>query len=71
MPLSHPITDRRIYMKFLSDKYLAARYEVARATVWRWVREGKFPAPVKIGSNCTRWRLADVEAWESAQELAI
>lgn len=55
-------------MKYLSDKYLAERYEVARATVWRWVREGKFPAPVKLGSNCTRWRLADVEAWETKQE---
>ncbi len=57
-------------MKYLSDKYLAERYEITRATVWRWVREGKFPAPVKIGANCTRWRLSDVEKWETQQEGA-
>jgi prophage regulatory protein len=55
-------------MKYYSDKHLSERYKVARATVWRWVREGKFPSPVKLGSNCTRWKISDVEAWEAKRE---
>lgn len=55
--------------KFLSDKDLAKRFGVARATPWRWVQSGTFPAPVKLSPNCTRWRLSDVEAWESKQEV--
>lgn len=57
-------------MKYLSDKSIAERYGVSRATVWRWVREGRFPAPLKIGQGCTRWKLSDLEAWEAKQEGA-
>ncbi|MCK7548487.1 helix-turn-helix transcriptional regulator [Marinobacter koreensis] len=55
--------------KFLSDKQLSDRYEVHRATIWRWSRDGFFPQPVKFGNHCTRWKLSDVEAWEAAQEV--
>ncbi len=51
-----------------SDTQIAAKYGVSRATIWRWVSAGKFPAPVKLSPGCTRWRLADVEAWEAKQE---
>ncbi|MEX0603838.1 MAG: helix-turn-helix domain-containing protein [Marinobacter sp.] len=57
-------------MQYLSDKHISERYEVSRQTVWRWVREGKFPAPLKLGPNCTRWKLSDVEAWEASKEVA-
>ena len=50
-----------------ADLQLADRYGVSRATVWRWVQRGKFPKPVKLSPGCTRWRLADVEAWEAEQ----
>lgn len=49
---------------YLSDKDLAARYGVIRGTIWRWLSEGRLPAPVHIGPNTTRWRLADLEAHE-------
>jgi prophage regulatory protein len=29
---------------------------VSRATFWNWVRDGKAPAPVKLGPNTTAWR---------------
>ncbi|MDN6320678.1 MAG: AlpA family phage regulatory protein [Marinobacter sp.] len=57
--------------KYLSDKDLAKRYGVARATPWRWVQAGVFPAPVKLSPNCTRWKLADIEAWEAKQEVTV
>jgi prophage regulatory protein len=49
----------------LSVQSVAERYEVSKATVWRWVKEGRMPAPVKMGSSTTRWVLADLEKWES------
>jgi predicted DNA-binding transcriptional regulator AlpA len=52
---------------FLSDLDLAERYSIHRATPWRWVQDGKFPKPLKMNGS-TRWRLADVEAWELTQE---
>lgn len=57
-------------MKYLSDKHVSERYGVSRATVWRWVREGRFPSPIKLTQGSTRWRLSDLEHWEAEQEGA-
>jgi predicted DNA-binding transcriptional regulator AlpA len=55
---------------FVSDKYLSIRYEVSRATWWRWVREGDAPKPYRFTSQCTRWKLSEVLDWEAEQEGA-
>ena len=34
---------------------------VSPATLWRWVREGKFPKPFKLGESVTVWDAAAVE----------
>jgi predicted DNA-binding transcriptional regulator AlpA len=36
---------------------------VGPATVWRWVREQRFPAPFKLGEKTTVWDAAEVEAF--------
>jgi predicted DNA-binding transcriptional regulator AlpA len=35
---------------------------IKRATVWLWVRQGRFPAPTKYGA-ITLWKRDDVLAW--------
>lgn len=30
--------------------------------LWKWVKEGKFPAPVKVG-KVTFWRNSDILCW--------
>ena len=36
---------------------------VSAPTVWRWVREGKFPAPFKLAAGTTVWDADAVEAF--------
>ena len=39
---------------------------LSKTTIWRRVRSGDFPAPVKLGSLATRsigWREGDIEEW--------
>jgi prophage regulatory protein len=36
---------------------------VSPATVWRWVRESKFPAPFKLGASVTVWDADAVDAF--------
>ncbi|MCF8036592.1 MAG: AlpA family phage regulatory protein [Desulfobacteraceae bacterium] len=50
---------------YVSDKQLGIRYNAHRTSIWRWVRHGKFPAPIKIGPGCTRWDLRGIEKWET------
>jgi predicted transcriptional regulator len=40
---------------------------VGQATIWRWVRDGKFPKPFTMGERCTVWDKAAVDAWLAAQ----
>jgi prophage regulatory protein len=39
----------------------------SRVTLWRYVRAGSFPAPLRFpGSRMTCWRVGDVRAWLAA-----
>ena len=53
---------------FLTVQATASRFSVSPATIWRWVRKGRFPAPVRLSDNCTRWKTSDITAWESSLE---
>lgn len=37
------------------------------ATLWRKVKDGSFPAPVKLSANITAWHWSDVIAWADSQ----
>jgi predicted DNA-binding transcriptional regulator AlpA len=36
---------------------------ISPATIWRWVRAGRFPKPVKLGPGVTAWRGVDLIAF--------
>lgn len=56
---------------YLTDTQLAARYVVHRTTPWRWAKtDPSFPQPVKLSSQCSRWKLSEIEAWETARSTA-
>ncbi len=40
------------------------------STAWRKVRDGEFPAPLKLSAGVTAWRVSDVRAWLNACEVA-
>ncbi len=36
---------------------------VTAATLWRWVKSGHFPAPIKLGANTTAFDAEAVQGW--------
>mgnify|MGYP005995097033 CR=1 FL=1 len=50
---------------YVSVEQVAVRFGVSKDTIWRWRREGDFPAPVRLGGRTSRWRLSDIETWEA------
>jgi predicted DNA-binding transcriptional regulator AlpA len=57
---------------------VAAFFSVSRMSLWRWVRAGAFPPPVKLGpplpmgrsgqdTRRSYWRAADVTAFAAAR----
>ncbi len=51
--------------RLLSAKQVCALMSFSRTTLWRKVRDGKFPAPVKTGENSSRFyedEIAEIQA---------
>lgn len=41
---------------------------VSNATIWRWIKGGIFPAPVRLGPHAVGWRESDVLEWLESRE---
>ena len=47
---------------------LESLFQISRATIYRWVKEGSVPKPIHLGANMVRWKVSDIEAWVIARE---
>ncbi|MCX7299184.1 MAG: helix-turn-helix domain-containing protein [Rhodobacterales bacterium] len=56
---------------YLTVQQVAARLGISKATIWRWKAAGTFPAAFKLSGGSTRWRLADIEAWENTLQVGL
>ena len=54
-------------MRIIRKEDLTRRLGLSRATIFRNVKAGRFPAPIKISQRAIGWRIDDVEAWIAAQ----
>lgn len=42
---------------------------ISEKTLWTWVKEGKFPKPIKLSANVTVWRAEEVHQWIEGQAV--
>jgi prophage regulatory protein len=49
-------------LRFLLKKEVLAIVRVSWPTLWKWIREGKFPSPVCVGEKSV-WFAQDVFQW--------
>ena len=56
---------------FLTGPQVRARYQRSHVSIWRWVRDPAlgFPQPLQI-NRINYFRLAELEAWEAAEQVA-
>jgi prophage regulatory protein len=40
---------------------------MSRATIWRKVKNGTFPPPIKLSDNVTAWAMSDIENYLKAK----
>ena len=36
---------------------------VGRSTLYRWMDEGRFPRPIKLGGKAVGWLVSDIDCW--------
>jgi predicted DNA-binding transcriptional regulator AlpA len=51
---------------FIRQKQLLLQLPFSAPTLWRKVKAGTFPKPVKLGQNITAWRVEEVNQWIEA-----
>ena len=61
----------KMNQQYLRDKQVAEILTIGRSSVWRLVKEGKLPAPLKISERVTVWKLSDIEAFIASRMEAI
>jgi predicted DNA-binding transcriptional regulator AlpA len=49
---------------------VAQRLSVGQRTLWRWIRQGKFPPPLHLG-RLRRWEPAIVDRWLQARRCSL
>jgi predicted DNA-binding transcriptional regulator AlpA len=47
--------------ELVSSKNLNGKLPVSKATIWRWVRSGRFPKPFKLSERVTVWDAKEVD----------
>lgn len=48
---------------FLRLEQVKARTGLSRSTLYAYVREGRFPAPVAISERCVAWVEGEIDGW--------
>lgn len=50
-------------IRILRAKQVAERAGISRSLIYKFVREGKFPAAVRLGDRAVGWHESDVDGW--------
>ena len=48
---------------FIRVKQVAKMLDMGESTVWLWVKEEKFPKPIKLSERVTVWDVKIIEEW--------
>ena len=55
--------------KYLRINEVVVMLSVGKSTVWAWMKESKFPKPIKLSEFVTVWKLSDIEEWVQQKEI--
>jgi len=50
-------------MRILRPREVTARTGLSRSTIWRRMRDGRFPLCVQVGANSIGWYEHEITAW--------
>ena len=54
--------------RYLGWREVVRHLGISRTTLWRWLRSGQFPPPVRLGPGRVAFREADLIEWAAARE---
>ncbi len=65
--INSPLCNKEVEKVAMQEKFITVRQiikdhvPVGKSTWWQWVKIGKAPKSIKLGSKTTVWRLSDIQ----------
>ena len=60
----HSVTDQMEKpLRLLRLKEVKMRVGLGRSTIYRWISEGNFPKPVRLGCRSVGWLESAIDTW--------
>ena len=56
---------------YLRERQVLNIIPINRSTLWRWVKDGSFPSPIKLSAGVTVWNCNQVYAWISDENGGV
>lgn len=53
--------------QFMRIKDVTKKTGIAKSTIWLWVKQKKFPEPIKLSPRVTVWEESKIEEWQQEQ----
>jgi prophage regulatory protein len=50
----------------LPRKQVEKQAGISRASIYRLIKSGKFPAPYSLNTGAVRWKQSDITAWQTS-----
>lgn len=47
----------------LREKDVLQQVRISKSQLWRLIRSGKFPKPIRISERCNAWDSRQIDAW--------
>jgi len=59
------MTSRSNHLKLVTVREVAEYLDVTPAAIYKWVKDGTMPAPIRLGGprSTLRWRRVVIEEW--------
>jgi predicted DNA-binding transcriptional regulator AlpA len=70
------MTDNKTFDELPNDAYVRQSQLIpdpiplSPATLWREVKAGRFPSPIKLTERCSAWRVVEVRQWMKSKNEA-
>ena len=62
-PLAPRSPETKSATRLIRLKEVQHRVGLGRSTIYRWMSEGKFPKPFRLGGYVVAWAEEDIENW--------
>ena len=43
---------------------------LSRSSIYRKIKDGDFPRPIRVGPKAVRWKLSEINAWIESRPVA-